>query len=88
MISNFIFSIFLLIVCVIIELTNAKVTSILQGKYDGYGVDWIFMPDGNGKPQVAILKELQNETRGILDINSAVSYILYTRYDQLLLLTS
>ncbi|XP_051156085.1 inactive pancreatic lipase-related protein 1-like isoform X2 [Leptopilina boulardi] len=37
------------------------------------------MPDGNDKPQVAILKEFQNETRGILDPNSAVSYILYTR---------
>lgn len=72
--------IFIFLLVIVVDLTNAEVTSILQGKYDGYGVDWIFMPDGNDKPQVAILKELQNETRGILDINSAVSYILYTRY--------
>ncbi|XP_076296109.1 pancreatic triacylglycerol lipase [Lasioglossum baleicum] len=50
----------------------------LQQKYDGYGEDWIFMPDGNGKPQVAVLKETETDTRGIFD-ESQVSYYLYTR---------
>ncbi|XP_034950778.1 pancreatic triacylglycerol lipase isoform X3 [Chelonus insularis] len=53
--------------------------SPLREKYDSYGEDWIFMPDGNDNPQVAILKgsgpELVN--RGFL--SEEVSFILYTR---------
>ncbi|CAK9795090.1 Pancreatic triacylglycerol lipase (Fragment) [Anthophora quadrimaculata] len=49
----------------------------LKQKYDGYGEDWIFMPDGNDQPQVAVLKEA-NDERGIFD-QSQVSFILYTR---------
>lgn len=51
----------------------------LRQRYDGYGDDWIFMPDGKGKPQVAVLKFAEDEMRGILE-GSQVSYILYTRY--------
>ncbi|KOC63514.1 Pancreatic triacylglycerol lipase [Habropoda laboriosa] len=49
----------------------------LKEKYDGYGEDWIFMPDGNDQPQVAVLKEA-NDERGIFD-ESQVSFLLYTR---------
>ena len=49
----------------------------LREKYDGYGEDWIFMPDGNCKPQVAILKEYV-DNRGIF--TESICYILYTRY--------
>lgn len=51
----------------------------LRQRYDGYGEDWIFMPDGNGQPQVAVLKIQDNERRGILD-DSEIAYIIYTRY--------
>ena len=67
------------IICVALKLANAEMKSVLREKYDGYGEDWIFMPDGNGKPQVAILKGFDNHSRGILD-NEPISYILYTRY--------
>ncbi|XP_043498851.1 pancreatic triacylglycerol lipase-like [Polistes fuscatus] len=50
----------------------------LRERYDGYGEDWIFMPDGNGLPQVAILK-YEDNARNILD-NKNISYILYTRF--------
>lgn len=53
----------------------------LQQRYDGYGVDWIFMPDGNDQPQVAVLRHTENDERGIFD-DSQVSYVLYTRYIQ------
>lgn len=51
----------------------------LRQRYDGYGVDWMFIPDGNGQPQVAVLKIQDSETRGVLD-NSEIAYIIYTRY--------
>ena len=51
----------------------------LRERYDGYGVDWLFMPDGNDQPQVAVLKYTENDERGIFD-DSQVSYILHTRY--------
>lgn len=51
----------------------------LRQKYDGYGEDWIFMPDGNGQPQVAVFKIQDNEKRGLLD-GSEIAYIIYTRY--------
>ncbi|XP_070164926.1 pancreatic triacylglycerol lipase [Polyergus mexicanus] len=50
----------------------------LRQRYDGYGEDWIFMPDGNGQPQVAVLKVQDSETRGVLD-GSEIAYIIYTR---------
>ncbi|XP_017755945.1 PREDICTED: pancreatic lipase-related protein 2-like [Eufriesea mexicana] len=50
----------------------------LHRKYDGYGEDWIFMPDGDDQPQVAVLKYTESDERGIFD-ESQVSYILYTR---------
>jgi len=51
----------------------------LRQRYDGYGEDWIFMPDGNGQPQVAVLKVQDDEKKGVLD-DSEVAYIIYTRY--------
>lgn len=51
----------------------------LRQRYDGYGEDWIFMPDGNGQPQVAVLKVQENERKGVLD-ESEIVYIIYTRY--------
>lgn len=51
----------------------------LRQRYDGYGEDWIFMPDGNGQPQVAVLRLGDGEKRGILD-SSEIAYIIYTRY--------
>lgn len=57
---------------------SKKWESGLRERYDGYGEDWIFMPDGNDLPQVAILKYEDGGTRGILD-NEKISYILYTR---------
>lgn len=51
----------------------------LRQRYDGYGEDWIFMPDGNGQPQVAVLKVQDSETRGVLD-GSEIVYVIYTRY--------
>lgn len=53
--------------------------SDLQQRYDGYGQDWIFMPDGNDQPQVAVLKHAENDERDIFD-ESEISFILYTRY--------
>ncbi|XP_018299881.1 pancreatic triacylglycerol lipase isoform X3 [Mycetomoellerius zeteki] len=50
----------------------------LRQRYDGYGEDWIFMPDGNGRPQVAVLKVQDNERRGVLG-DSEIAYIIYTR---------
>ncbi|XP_012286201.1 pancreatic triacylglycerol lipase-like [Orussus abietinus] len=41
-----------------------------------YGIDWIFFPDGNGVPQVAILKE-EPDTRGIFD--SSITFYLFIR---------
>lgn len=51
----------------------------LRQRYDGYGEDWIFMPDGNGQPQVAVLKVPDDERSGVLD-GSDIAYIIYTRY--------
>jgi len=51
----------------------------LRQRYDGYGEDWIFMPDGNGQPQVAVLKIQDDERKGVLD-DSEIAYIIYTRY--------
>lgn len=51
----------------------------LRQRYDGYGEDWIFMPDGNGQPQVAVLRVQENERKGVLDY-SEIAYIIYTRY--------
>lgn len=51
----------------------------LRQKYDGYGKDWIFMPDGNQKPQVAVLRVDDDATIDVLD-GSQIAYILYTRY--------
>ncbi|XP_046417340.1 pancreatic triacylglycerol lipase isoform X2 [Neodiprion pinetum] len=50
----------------------------LRKKYDGYGDDWIFMPDGNGQPQVAVLKGYVPETRGFFD-EDRITYFLHTR---------
>ncbi|XP_008548048.1 phospholipase A1 [Microplitis demolitor] len=54
--------------------------SLLREKYDGYGEDWIFMPDGNDQPQVAVLKGHDPEpvNRGFLD--EAVTFLLFTKY--------
>ncbi|CAD6208484.1 GSCOCG00003496001-RA-CDS [Cotesia congregata] len=53
--------------------------SVLRDKYDGYGEDWIFMPDGNDQPQVAVLKGHEPETvnRGLWE--EGVTFLLYTR---------
>lgn len=52
----------------------------LRQRYDGYGEDWMFIPDGNGQPQVAVLKTPEeNEMRGVLD-GSEIAYVIYTRY--------
>ncbi|RLU22824.1 hypothetical protein DMN91_005102 [Ooceraea biroi] len=50
----------------------------LRQRYDGYGEDWIFMPDGNGQPQVAVLKLQDSEIRSVLE-GSEIAYIIYTR---------
>lgn len=52
----------------------------LRQRYDGYGEDWIFMPDGNGQPQVAVLKVKDTETRGGVFDGSEIVYVIYTRY--------
>ncbi|KAJ8669350.1 hypothetical protein QAD02_000609 [Eretmocerus hayati] len=50
----------------------------LRQKYDGYGEDWIFMPDGKGRPQVAVLKGMDPDSpQRILD--DSIGFILYTR---------
>ncbi|XP_016838416.1 pancreatic lipase-related protein 2-like [Nasonia vitripennis] len=50
----------------------------LKEKYDGYGEDWIFMPDGKGQPQVAVIKgQDPDHSRGVLD--EPIGFILYTR---------
>lgn len=50
----------------------------LREKYDGYGEDWIFMPDGRGRPQVAIIRgEDPQDMRGVLE--EPIGFILYTR---------
>jgi hypothetical protein len=54
----------------------------LKEKYDGYGEDWIFMPDGKGQPQVAVIKAPDPEGRGVLD--ETIGFILYTRYGEIL----
>lgn len=58
---------------------HAAWESGLRQRYDGYGEDWIFMPDGNGQPQVAVLKVQESGTRGVLD-GSDITYVIYTRY--------
>ena len=65
----------------LVELRRAQfeLRSPLREQYDGYGDDWIFMPDGNGKPQVAILKGRPDTRSNILD-DQSITYILYTRY--------
>lgn len=58
--------------------TNQYVDSPLRNKYDGYGDDWIFIPDGNNKPQVAVLKgQPPPEFRSLLD--ESVTFHLFTR---------
>lgn len=52
--------------------------SELKKKYDGYGEDWMFIPDGKGELQVAVLKGHVNEMRETL-LEPPISYILYTR---------
>ncbi|XP_043268297.1 pancreatic lipase-related protein 2-like [Venturia canescens] len=54
------------------------IQSPLKDRYDGYGEEWIFMPDGNEKPQVAILKGQEPESRSILD-DQAIHFLLFTR---------
>lgn len=52
----------------------------LKDKYDGYGKDWIFMPDGNGQPQVAVLKLPEQHGQNRMPMaNETISYTLYTR---------
>ncbi|KAG7213927.1 hypothetical protein KM043_003127 [Ampulex compressa] len=68
-------------ICLLVTLNHLTARSWESGlreRYDGYGEDWIFMPDGHGQPQVAVLKFSDSEARGIIDA-SQVSYILYTR---------
>lgn len=63
------------------DFVNSQSTeSVLRDKYDGYGEDWIFMPDGNDQPQVAVLKGHEPETvnRGLWE--EGVTFLLYTRY--------
>jgi len=63
-------------------------------KGDGYGTDWVMMPDGEGQPQVAILKQTSdgkllglwegNRSNGDeekpYNISEDINYRLYTRY--------
>lgn len=60
------------------ELSQNAVSKELRKKYEGYGEDWIFMPDGDGQPQVAILKADIPESRGWFD-EIPVTYVLFTR---------
>lgn len=66
----------------IVQLSPSKaesesIESILSDKYDSYGEDWIFMPDGNNNLQVAVLKGEAIEPRGLFDVKAI--YRLYTR---------
>lgn len=53
-------------------------SSGLRDKYDGYGDVWMFMPNGSGYPQVAILKGEDPEPLDFLVQH--IDYILFTRY--------
>lgn len=52
--------------------------SPLIDQYDGYGEDWMFMPDGNDQPQVAILKGHESDRRNVLN-DQSITYLLFTR---------
>ena len=52
----------------------------LRQKYDSYGEDWIFMPDGFGHPQVAVLKGEEPEDPRVV-LEQPIGFLLYTRYD-------
>ncbi|XP_023246559.1 pancreatic triacylglycerol lipase-like [Copidosoma floridanum] len=68
----------LLIVSALLTSSSVAWESGLKEKYDDYGEYWIFMPDGKGQPQVAVLKgEDPEESRSILE--QPISFILYTR---------
>lgn len=47
---------------------------------DGYGKTWMYIPDGNGVPQVAYLKEESSPSRGRnKNIKEHVRFELYTK---------
>lgn len=47
---------------------------------DGYGKTWMYIPDGNGTPQVAYLKEESTPSRGRnKNIKEHVRFELYTK---------
>ena len=78
MLSNLVWKQIFIFVILRYSVYSQQWDSGLRQRYDGYGEDWIFMPDGNGQPQVAVLKVQDNERRGVLD--SEIAYIIFTRY--------
>ncbi|XP_048506725.1 pancreatic triacylglycerol lipase-like [Athalia rosae] len=60
------------------EYSRSAVSRQLREKYSGYGEDWIFMPDGNGQPQVAVLKGHTTDSRSFFEEDD-VTFILYIR---------
>lgn len=79
MLSNFLWRRIVVLVALWRATYAERWESGLRQRYDGYGEDWMFMPDGNGQPQVAVLKVQDSEIRGVLD-GPEISYMIYTRY--------
>lgn len=62
---------------------------------EGYGTEWIMMPDGDGKPQMAVLKkghgtkffgfgesDAREDGSEESKIEDEVHFMLYTRYEK------
>lgn len=57
-----------------------KQASNYSNQDDGYGKTWMYIPDGNGVPQVAYLKEESSPSRGRKkEIKEHVRFELYTK---------
>lgn len=64
----------------IADTTDSYKQANYSNQDDGYGKTWMYIPDGNGDPQVAYLKEESSPSRGRnKNIKEHVRFELYTK---------
>nr|XP_022917693.1 pancreatic triacylglycerol lipase-like [Onthophagus taurus] len=61
--------------------TSYNSTGLID-RYPGYGESWVFLPDGDGKPRVALLELPNWITSRIGRAEDLVSFTLFTRYNE------
>lgn len=77
---------FLFIICFIYMLSATAIASCItcsdySNEDDDYGKTWMYIPDGDGVPQVAYLTEedAKSRTTGRKDVKDMVRFELYRR---------